>query len=420
MLTASKTARATGVDALTPGLFRWRWIVVGVFVLSNVLNFVDRLLLASSAPAIRGELHLSNFDYGRVVSVFSIAYAFMAPIAGLVVDRLGLTLGAVLAVGLWSIAGIGTGFVSNVGELMLCRAILGMAEAASLPFLSKANATFLPTSEWGLAGAAGAVALTVGSVSAPLMTASFSPSWRSPFVLTGALGFVWILVWTLTARSLKRLPAYSARRLETPGKSVRELLKDARIWRVIVAYPLVSIVLIVWQNWTTLFLVQQFHLSPQLANQEFAWIPPIFATAGGFFNGWLVYRWIRSGMIPISARALVCKWAAPLFAVSLAIPYLETATMAIAGVAAALFACQIVISSLVILPIDLWGPSRAAFGISLLACSFSLLQTFVSPLIGISFDRFGIGTVCVVCTLLPLVGVIVVSGIKADTVPDAR
>lgn len=359
-----------------------RWIVICVFVLSNVLNFVDRLLLAASAPAVRNDLGLSNFEYGSAVSVFSITYALMAPVAGLVVDRVGLTIGAILAVGVWSVGGISTGFVTSLTGLMLCRAVLGLGEAASLPFLSKANATFLPVAQWGLAGAVGAIALTVGSVSAPLLTAAFAPSWRAPFILAGVLGIVWILLWILTARTLGASLRPQNEMTAESRQTVPELLRDRRMWLVVLAYPLVSIVFIVWQNWTTVFLVQQYGLAPQVANRAFAWIPPIFATAGGFFNGWLVYRWIRQGKQPITARTLACKYAAPLFLISLTIPYLPTPSLAIAAVAVALFACQMVISSLVILPIDLWGPGRAAFGISLLACSFSLLQTFVSPLIG--------------------------------------
>jgi len=69
------------------------------------------------------------------------------------------------------------------------------------------------------------------------------------------------------------------------------------------------------------------------------------------------------------------------------------------------------VGSLNIMPIDMFGPGRAAFTMSLLACSYSLMQTFVSPLVGASVDRFGFAAVCVAASLLPLVGIWIVHGV---------
>jgi len=303
---------------------RWRWVAIGIFVLSNVLNFLDRQLLAALAPAIKSEFHLSNAQYGTLVSAFSLVYAIVTPFAGLFVDRVGLNAGALAAVGVWS--------AGSFGGLMICRGGLGLGEAAGLPFLSKANATYLPPSEWGLASAAGSLAVTGGSIAAPLLAAAIAPAfgWRATFVIAGAMGVVWMGVWgTASKRGLK--PTLQAEACST-GDNLKLVLLDRRMWKVILAYPLVMAILMLWLNWTTIFLTSQHHLSQTEANRYFAWIPPVFAAAGGFFNGWLAFRCIRRGMHGLKARTRICTWCAALFPLTAAIPFLASAGLAIAGV----------------------------------------------------------------------------------------
>jgi len=122
---------------------RLRWVVLGVFVVSSALNYLDRQLLPALAPGLRGELGLSNADYGLVLAAFSITYAISAPLAGLFIDRVGLNLGISLAVGLWSMAGIATGFARGLTGLFVCRAMLGMAQAGGIPAAGKAIAKYL-------------------------------------------------------------------------------------------------------------------------------------------------------------------------------------------------------------------------------------------------------------------------------------
>ena len=69
-----------------------------------------------------------------------------------------------------------------------------------------------------------------------------------------------------------------------------------------------------------------------------------------------------------------------------------------------------VIGSLNVIPLDLFGPGRAAFSMSLLGCAYSLMQTFVSPLIGSSVDHFGFAAVCAAVAVLPLLGVAILRG----------
>jgi len=387
-----------------------RWLALSVFVLSNVLNFLDRQVLAAVAPTLKQNFHLSNTQYGTLVSAFSLAYAVMTPLAGLFVDRVGLNAAVITAITMWSVASMSTGAVTSYGGLLVSRASLGLGEACALPILSKANASYMRPSEWGLANAAGSVTVTIGSVAAPLLVALAAPryGWRSVFVISGSLGLLWMVLWWFTAR---RIPTNAAPAAAAAPVPLRKVLRDRRLLGVAVAYALVMTVFILWLNWTTVYLVQVHHLTQTAANRYFAWIPPIFGTLGGVFSGWLAFHWIRRGADALKARTQICIFCAPLFVITAVIPYPHSASLAIAAVALSLFACQSVIASLNVMPLDLFGPGRAAFSMSLLACAFSLMQTFVSPLIGASVDHFGFSAVCAAVAVLPLVGLGILKGI---------
>ncbi len=386
-----------------------RWLAISVFVLSNVLNFLDRQLLAAVAPTLKQTFHLSNTQYGTLVGAFSLAYAVMTPFAGLFVDRVGLNAAVITAITMWSVASMSTGAVTGFGGLLASRTSLGLGEACALPILSKANASYMRPSEWGLANAAGSVTLTIGSVAAPLLAALVAPryGWRSVFVISGSLGLIWIVLWWFTA---KRIPTGAAAPAPDTLVPIRNMLRDRRFLAVAVAYALVMTVFILWLNWTTIYLVQEQHLTVAAANRYFAWIPPIFGTLGGLFSGWLAFHWIRRGADALKARSRICILCAPLFVITAVIPYLHSASLAIGAVAVSLFACQSVIGSLNVIPLDLFGPGRAAFSMSLLGCAYSLMQTFVSPLIGSSVDHLGFAAVCAAVAVLPLVGVGILRG----------
>ena len=102
----------------------YRWLVLSVFVLCSAINYLDRQTLSTLAPLVRAEFHLSNAQYGLILSVFSIAYAACAPFAGMLIDRIGLNRAMGIAVAVWSCAGISTGFTRGLGGLLGCRGVL--------------------------------------------------------------------------------------------------------------------------------------------------------------------------------------------------------------------------------------------------------------------------------------------------------
>jgi ACS family hexuronate transporter-like MFS transporter len=382
---------------------RLRWLAIGVFVLSSSLNYVDRLLLAALAPTIKNEFHLSSAGYGSVISAFSLVYAFAAPLAGWIVDRVGLNAGVTLAMTVWSLAGAATGFTRGWGGLIACRTVLGAGEAAGIPCTAKANGLYLGAEDLAFGTAMNQAGITIGSVAAPLLVAALVPwyGWRFPFMLCGLAGFAWLPLWWFTSRRIPA-PAASATAVSAP---VADLLRDPRMWALVAANALVMTLYALWTNWTTLYLVQERHLSEMAANREFAWIPPLFATLGGFCGGWLAFRAIRSGRAVQAARMRVCWISGVILLVTALVPLAPTPILAAAAISASFFWCLSISTNLYAMPIDWYGPGRAAFGVSMLTCSFGLMTALLSPAIGFVVDRFGFAPVCLVMASLPLAGI---------------
>ena len=91
--------------------------------------------------------------------------------------------------------------------------------------------------------------------------------------------------------------------------------------------------------------------------------------------------------------------------ITAAIPLMPTIPLAAAAISLSSFWAVCISTNLYALPIDMFGPGRAAFGVSILTSSYGLLQAAISPTIGAIVDRFGFSAVCVPMAVLPLIGV---------------
>jgi MFS transporter, ACS family, hexuronate transporter len=383
---------------------RLRWAVLGVFVLSSGLNYLDRQLLPALAPGLRDQLGLSNADYGLILAAFSITYALSAPLAGWFIDRAGLNLGISLAVGLWSLAGAATGFARGLAGLLACRALLGLAQAGGIPAAGKAIAKYLRPEERALGNAVSQLGLGLGAMAAPPLGLWLATrhGWPSAFAATGAAGLFWIPLWNWMAH---RVPAQQNARTEaSPG--ARDLLKDRRLWTFVFANVLSMTVYTLWSNWTTVFLVQAHRMKlPDTAS--YAAIPPLFFNLGGLAGGWLSLMFMRAGVAALPSRMRVCLVSALAMLATAAVPLLPGARLATAGICFSAFWAAALSVNLYTMPLDVWGAGGAAFAVSMLTGAYGLMQAFFSPAAGALIDRFGFSPVCAAVAVLPLLACLV-------------
>lgn len=399
---------------------RWvsiRWIAIAIIALSSSLNFLDRQVLAALAPQLMHEFRITAAQYGDVIFAFSLCYALAAPLAGLFIDRLGLRIGTSLAVAGWSLAGLTTGLTSTLGQLTICRSVLGVAEAGGIPGTGKACAIYLKPQERAIGSGITQMGLSFGAIVAPILAEFCSRywGWRSAFMVAGGLGFLWIPLWLwvsgragrVSGENAQNVPGRPGGRLQTWGSAVPKpisagaILADRRYWAILAANVLSMLAYSLWVNWTTVFLVRVHHMPQHLANTQLAWIPPVFASAGGLFGGWLALRWFDGKNI-LQARMKAILTSAVVLLATAAVPLAPTAALATALICLSFFACVLGSVNIYSLPLDIFGSTRAAFAVSGLTSVYGLLQGAFSSVAGRVIEAQGFAPLCIAVALCPL------------------
>ena len=377
---------------------RARWLPLSVFALSTAINYLDRQALATVVPLLQAEFHLSNEQYGLILSAFSVMYAGGAVLAGLIIDRAGLGRVISVAVGLWSCTGIATGLTRGLGGLVACRAALGASEAAGIPSAGKAIHQYLKPAERAMGNALNQAGVSLGAALAPPVATwlALRYGWRSAFVATGFVGLLWIPVWRWAASHgpSQRAPA-------TDFRAGFAILRDSRMWGYMAANALSMVGYSLWTNWTTKYLVSARHLTLAQA-AWYAWIPPVAATAGGFAGGWLSWRRVAGGSAAPAARLRACLAAAFLSLATAAVPAAPSAAWATAGIAVSFFAVAAFSVNLYSLPLDVFGGGRAAFAVSMLVASYGAAQGIISWAFGRTVDLHGYTPLVMLAAFTPM------------------
>jgi len=398
--------------------FSWRWVAVGTFVVSSALNYLDRQLLATLAPLIMVQLGFDQTGYGFLLSAFSIAYAASTLASGWFLDRAGVNRGITAAISWWSASAIATGLVQRFASLAVCRAALGIGESAGVPAVGKLNGIYLKPEERALGAAVNQIGLSLGLAIAPLwIGVAYRYSWRTPFVVCGLLGFLWIPLWWAVQRAI---PARFAGDEFAPrdDRGGLSLLADRTLLLLIVANVLWMGSYSLWSNWTTLYLTHVHGLTLR-QSAKYVWIPPLISNAGGFFGGWISLRAMRRGSDPVTARRKAVWVSAIGSLVTLLLPLAPDARWATALISVSFFFTLAGSVNIYALPIDIFGAARSGFAIGALTCAFGLLQTLISPVIGYLADRRLYADVVWIATVPLVLAAIVLMGVS-KTRADAR
>ena len=192
---------------------RIRWWIVWTLFGSTVINYISRQTFSVLAPVITQELHLSHTDLSRVFSAFQFSYAGMWLIGGVLLDVIGTRLGLALAVIWWSAISMLTGFANSLFSFGAFRFLLGIGEGCNWPGASKTVAEWFPAKERGVAVAIFDSGSSVGGAIAALTVpwVAILLGWRYAFVVSGVLGFLWLIVWLAVYHPLDRHPRVDPR-----------------------------------------------------------------------------------------------------------------------------------------------------------------------------------------------------------------
>lgn len=395
-----------------------RWVAIAVFICASILNYLDRQILATMVDIWRArpEFPFTYDDYGLLLSVFSIAYAASALFVGWFVDRVGLNRGAAWAVALWAAASFGTGASHSVRELLVWRALLGVSEAGAIAAVTKAIALYLLPRERAVGQATSQLGLSLGAGLAPAFAVYFSYrySWHWAFYAAGLLSLAWIPVWLLTARSIPAAAESGSREVSGATGHSFHLLRDPKLWALMIANMLGMTVYSLWANWAPTFLVRVHHLTPREAS-HYTWIVPMAGYLGGLLGGAISWLLVRTGRSPVGARKRASLVSTALALVTFAVPLLPGPALATAGMSLSFFSICAWSVNHYTLPIDIYGASKAAFGGASLVFAYGVMQSCVSRPLASVIERYGFAPVCFVFAFLPLAAYLLVHVLIADS-----
>lgn len=176
---------------------RVRYGVLGFTLALTAVAYLDRVCIATAAPAMKVDLHLSDAEMGYVFSAFTFAYALFEVPSGWLADRFGARLMLARIVIWWSVMTAATGLAWGFASLFAVRLLFGLGEAGTFPSIARAYARWLPARErgrsFGLAVMSGALG---GALTQPLVVALLGVvHWRHSFPMFGLVGVVWALAW---------------------------------------------------------------------------------------------------------------------------------------------------------------------------------------------------------------------------------
>jgi ACS family hexuronate transporter-like MFS transporter len=221
-----------------------------------VLNYLDRQVLSLTADRLIEEYGLSREQFGSVLAWFRYSYALVQAGGGWLVDVAGARLLYPSAVGLWSVAGTATAFAGSIGALSACRFALGVGEAFNWPCALKVTRKLVPPENRPLANGIFNSGTALGAILAPVVVTVLTLrfGWRASFLVTGALGGIWVLAWLIGTRGkAAQLRGGDMTVAQVPA-SMLHVMKDRRFWLLGVSAVLVNSVSYFLADWIPLYL----------------------------------------------------------------------------------------------------------------------------------------------------------------------
>jgi len=321
---------------------RQRWLIVALLFFLSTINYLDRQSLSVLAPTLRETLNFTVEQYSYIVSTFLLAYTIGYLFCGRIIDRFGPKVAIGTALAFWSIAACLHSMAHSWRHLAAFRFLLGLGESFNAPGGAKVIREWVPSRERALSMAVFSTGNVAGAIIAPPLVSFLAMKfdWRIAFLITGAVGFVWLAVWWRTYHPVETHPKLMAeeRKLILEGRAAASSQKPPAFW-AIVRHPLTISFILARFLTDTLAYFFSFWMPEYLRRGHgltlaeigmLAWIPYLAADIGGISGGassdWLV----RRGWNPVNARRRILLIAACLTPMCLAAMHVESAYAALA------------------------------------------------------------------------------------------
>lgn len=177
----------------------YRWTICSLVFFATTINYLDRQVISLLKPFLEQQFQWSESDYANIVFVFQLCYAAGLMGIGYIIDKIGTKLGYALSLFMWSIAAILHAAAKSTLGFSVWRGMLGVSEAGNFPAAIKTVAEWFPKKERALATGIFNSGTNIGAIIAPLVVPwiAIKWGWQWAFIITGAIGLIWLLFWFL-------------------------------------------------------------------------------------------------------------------------------------------------------------------------------------------------------------------------------
>jgi MFS transporter, ACS family, hexuronate transporter len=398
-----------------------RWWMIGLLMAGSIINYLTRSTLAVAAPTLLKDLDITTQQYSWILGAFQGAI-MLQPLCGYVLDVLGLKLGFAIFAIAWSFISMAHGLARNWQSLFALRGLLGLAEGCANPAGRKATSEWFPARERGFAGGVFNIGASVGSMLAPPLVAwaILAYNWQTAFVLTGAIGLVWVAFWiwlyespakhsALSAQEREHILAGQEKHLEADGTrpSIPNILRQRNFWGIALPRFLADPTWGTLTNWLPLYLMTVRHFDlKQIA--LFAWLPFLAADLGCLAGGAIamtLQKYFGVGLINARRGAFTigaCLMMGMGFAGFVESPYVAIALLSLGG-----FAHQTLSVTVITMSSDLFKRNEVATVAGMAGTCGNAGLLISSLLIGGLVTRIGYTPFFIGLAILDLVGAVV-------------
>jgi len=284
-----------------------RWYYIGLVAVAIAISYFDRQSLPVAIASIQKNIPLSNQQFSYLGTAFLLTYAAMYVLGGRLLDVLGTRCGFVLIMVGWSLACALHAAASGFGVLLLARLALGAGEGGGFPAATRVVAEWIPAEARSTAMGLINAGTAVGSVLAPPLIGFvlLHSGWRAVFLLSGALGLVWVVWWLFSYRpngntlSVNTLDA----RLTASEMTWGKIVKMRNVQMFVFAKFMSDSAWYFLLFWLPKYLYDARGFDIKHVSY-YAWIPYAASGVGSFCGGWFSSWLLRRGYSLDFARKL--------------------------------------------------------------------------------------------------------------------
>lgn len=290
---------------------RAAYYVLTVFTLINLLNYVDRFVLAALTVYFKPELGLNDFELGWIASAFTIFYTVLSPVFGRLGDRRTRHTLVAIGIAMWSAATAIAGIAQNFWQLLTSRSVVGVGEASYATIAPGLLSDFFSKERRGTAMAVFFAALPLGQaagfLAGGILGAPTSIGWRWTFALVSLPGLLLALAASLMREPQRGIfdePATEAEKQLSIRGTYLALIRNRPFVYACLGYSALTFALGALAFWAPLLLTEDKGVAKDTANIELG----IFVTLGGVV-GTLAGGWVGDWLLKYTKQAyfLVCS-----------------------------------------------------------------------------------------------------------------